>query len=226
MRTILHIGQHKTGTTSLQHYLKNNREKLRQKGLYVPDNLAGITHPSHYILNVYALDSKRSSPMKEVMLNHQKSDYFDYLEQHLTASIKQHYTQAYDSNCSDIIWTNEGLYLLNSVTEYKKLQQLFQNETDEMLCICCFRDKISFRRSYMAQLKKQGLSFSQKEDSYCYIEPTSWLFNYERKKALLEQTFKNNLYIDYTPDDMVSTFMQAIGYDVLNTHTERLNITS
>lgn len=225
MRTILHIGQHKTGTTSLQHYLKNNRETLLKKGLYVPDNLAGITHPSHYLLNVYALESKRLSSMKEIMLKQQTKDYFDDLEVNLITSIKQHYARAYENHCSDIIWTNEGLYLLNSVAEYKKLARLFQNEADEMVCVCCFREKTAFRSSYIAQHEKQKLPTSQTKDSYCYTEPTSWLFDYKRKKALLAQAFQQTLYIDYDPNDMVSTFLQAIGYTATNAPSERLNIT-
>ncbi|MCK5896396.1 MAG: hypothetical protein KAG20_06295 [Cocleimonas sp.] len=225
MRTILHIGQHKTGTTSLQHYLKNNREKLLKKGLYVPDNIIEITHPSHYILNVYALDSNRQSPMKEVLLKQKKSDYFDTLEKKLIISIGQQYKKAREYHCSDIIWTNEGLYLLNSIAEYKKLRLLFQNETDEIVSVCCFREKASFRRSYMAQLKKQGLSFSHIEDSYCYVEPTSWLFDYDRKKTLLNHTFEKNITLDYHQNDMVSIFMQAIGYDAVDIPIERLNVT-
>jgi hypothetical protein len=228
MRTIIHIGQHKTGTTSLQHYLKKERNNLIKKGLYIPDSIIGIDFPSHYILNVYSLESSRLSPMKEVLLKKHSPDFFQNLEKNLLLDIKNHYKQAYKNNCSDIIWTNEGLYLLDSVAEYKRLQQLFLNYSDEIVCICCFREKNSFRQSYMQQLKKQKLPFSQEENSYCYIDPSSWLFDYDRKKNTLKQVFKKNIYIDYNPEDMVGTFMKSIGYDSIATTATaiHLNISS
>lgn len=80
-------------------------------------------------------------------------------------------------------------------------------------------------QTHILELKKRNFPTSQTKDSYCYTEPTSWLFDYKRKKALLAQTFQQTLYIDYDPNDMVNTFMQAIGYAPTNTPTERLNIT-
>jgi len=226
MRTIIHIGQHKTGTTSLQHYLKREHQNLLKKGLYIPQSIVGIDHPSHYILSVYALKSTRLSPMKEALLKNQHPDYFKNLEKNLLADIENHYKQAVKSNCSDIVWTNEGLYLLNSVSEYEKLQQLFQSHSDEIVCVCCFREKKSFRQSFMQQLKTQELPFSQDNDSYRYIEPTSWLFDYDRKKEILEQVFQTNLFLAYNTEDMIKTFMTSIDYDADTTKTERLNITS
>ncbi|MCK5855751.1 MAG: hypothetical protein KAG34_01230 [Cocleimonas sp.] len=226
MRTILHIGQHKTGTTSLQHYLQQQRQHLSKKGLYVPDAIVGIKHPSHYILNVYSLESKRLSPMKEVLIKNKNPDYFQHLEERLISDIEKHYQRANKQQCNDIIWSNEGLYLLNSVTEYKKLRQLFEQHSDEIVCICCFREKKSFRQSYMQQLKTQELLFSHEEDSYCNIDPTSWLFDYDRKKDILQQVFSKNLTIPYDPEDMVRTFMTSIGYDSAAMETEHLNITS
>lgn len=35
-KCVLHIGTEKTGTTAIQHYLKNNRERLRRSGVYYP----------------------------------------------------------------------------------------------------------------------------------------------------------------------------------------------
>ena len=37
MRLILHAGTHKTGTTSIQKVLADNRDWLRERGLIYPD---------------------------------------------------------------------------------------------------------------------------------------------------------------------------------------------
>ena len=68
MRTFVHVGQHKTATTSIQYFLRRNAEMLLKRGLYVPDKLAGFGNPSHFALNVYSLDRKRMSSMKEKLL--------------------------------------------------------------------------------------------------------------------------------------------------------------
>lgn len=212
MKTIIHIGQHKTGTTSLQHYLQDQRQTLLTEGLYVPDALAGISHPSHYMLNVYALDEKRLSPMKEQLLANNNPIFFSELEEHLQNDIKQHYQLAKKAGCHTIIWSNEGLYLLNSVAEYRRLLSLFSDDSDEVLCICTFREKNAFRTSYIQQLKKQGIDHCDDIDSYAHVKHTSWLFDYQRKKQLLSQVFETRLYLDYTPKNMSKTFMQSIGF--------------
>lgn len=121
MRTIIHIGQHKTGTTSIQHFLQQNKTEMAAKGLYVPDSIAGYDHPSHYILNVYSLDENRFSSMKENLLRDKTKEYFAGLQQEFEADISKHYSRAEKQGCKEVIWTNEGLYLLNSTAEYRRL---------------------------------------------------------------------------------------------------------
>ena len=40
----LHIGLQKTGTTSLQQFLYDNNDKLKQKGFYYPNSLGHVNH--------------------------------------------------------------------------------------------------------------------------------------------------------------------------------------
>ncbi|MHB8138288.1 MAG: hypothetical protein ACYDGO_07845 [Smithellaceae bacterium] len=225
MRTVVHIGQHKTGTTSTQHYLKNNRVELAKNGLYVPDSLVGYDNPSHFILNVYSLAENRYSPMKEKLLAINDSEYFMTLKPNLENDIAQHYQRAKNEGCKDIIWSNEGLYLLNSVGEYKKLHELFYKYSSEIVCICCFRDIASYRMSYMEQLNKNEINFSRDKDSYRYVETDSWLFDYERKKEILRQVFEKVIYFSYSKEDIIKIFMEKIGYSVTGTDSIRVNVT-
>lgn len=226
MKTILHIGQHKTGTTSLQHYLKQNRNTLIEQGIYIPDILAGTDSPSHYMLNVYSLAENRSSPMKDKILNSYGKDRLKAIEKDIKADIKGHYAKAHEKKCSEIIWSNEGLYLLNSVDEYKKLTNLFENYSDEIICICTFREKTEFILSYTKQLIKQGIEPSNNEDSYRFIDSSSWLLNYKRKRNILNEVFKTLICIPYESDDMITTFMKYLGHDINIPPNTRLNITN
>ena len=148
MRTIIHIGQHKTGTTSIQHYLKSKQLELAKEGLYVPDGLVGFENPSHFILNVYALNQNRSSSTKDKLLATRGPGYIAGLRQNLRDDIAKHYQNAKTQGCKDVIWTNEGLYLLRREEEYERLLELFVEFSSEVVCICCFRDVESYKFSY------------------------------------------------------------------------------
>ena len=65
METIIHFGQHKTGTTSLQKFLFDNQERIARQGIYVPTDFMGKASANHYDLNLVTLASDRSSPMKD-----------------------------------------------------------------------------------------------------------------------------------------------------------------
>lgn len=147
----MHIGQHKTATTSIQHYLKSNREALLKRGLYVANSIVGYDAPSHFILNIYALKENRLSAMKERFLESAGNEALQRLYESLPAEIAVHYAEAKAAGCTDIIWSNEGLYLLNSAEEYQKLKSLFEPHSNELVCLCCFRELESYKNSYRKQ---------------------------------------------------------------------------
>jgi len=226
VRTYVHIGQHKTGTTSIQHYLQTHRETLMSAGLYVPDTLLGFDNPSHFLLNVYALDENRNSTAKLRLQEFLDEEFFNTLERRLATEVARHYEKAQAAGCEEVLWTNEGLYLLDSETEYARLKQLFSLYSDEVVTLCCFRDKESYRQSYQKQLESLELPLSDDPGSYRYLEADSWLFDYERKKALLAAVFDEVRILDYDADDMVKVFMENLGYaPVEDTAGIRLNRT-
>lgn len=225
MKTIIHIGQHKTGTTSIQNFLQDNKNALVKNGLYVPLSIAGHDNPSHYILNVYALNDDRFSSKKESILAKKGKKYFKKLESNLKKDIGNIYKDAVRKHCNEVIWTNEGLYLLNTVEEYQRLLNLFSQYSDEIEVVCCFRDVELYRESYIKQLKKQKISVSDDPDSYRYVETDSWLFDYDRKKYLLSEVFQGRVYFDYDSTDNVKKFMDIIGHSSEETDNYRLNIT-
>ena len=224
MKTIIHVGQHKTGTTSIQHYLQKHRENLISAGLYVPDSLLGFANPSHFLLNVFALDSDRDSTAKIQLRETVSESFMAQIPDRLQQDVAHHYREARRLGCRDILWTNEGLYLLNSLEEYQRLLGLFAPFSETTQCICVFRDKESYRASYMRQLDSLGLPLSTDPGSYRYLEPDSWLLDYKKKKALLETVFDKTSFPDYNREDMIKPFMDILGYEMdAGTETMRLN---
>lgn len=198
---------------------------LGKYGLYVPDKICGYDYPSHFILNVYSLNKNRFSTMKEKLLTTKRPEYFLDLRNNIENDIAKHYQEALSKGCKDVVWSNEGLYLLNSLEEYNRLSELFSKYSTKIVCICCFREIESYRKSHMQTLKKQGLSLSNNKDSYRYFGADSWLFDYDRKKSILCQVFEKVICLSYNPEDMVQTFMESIGYSVSGTESIRLNVT-
>jgi hypothetical protein len=197
-----------------------------EAGLYIPDTLLGFDNPSHFLLNVYALDEDRDTTAKLRLRDLLDEEFFTTLDRRLPAAVARHYQKAMDAGCEEILWSNEGLYLLNSVAEYTRLKQLFSLYSDEVSCICCFRDKESFRQSYIKQLEFLDLPLSDDPVSYRYLEPDSWVFDYDRKRALLEEVFDKVRFLDYDPTDMVKVFMETLGYaPEQDTASMRLNKT-
>jgi hypothetical protein len=64
-KIILHIGGHKTGSTSLQCYLMDNREQLKAEGIYyprIPDNKPTIEYGRNNKVNGFILQNKYYCP--------------------------------------------------------------------------------------------------------------------------------------------------------------------
>lgn len=225
METIIHIGQHKTGTTSLQKFLHQHTAKLKAQGFYYTDTVLDYIHTSHYVLNLYALKPDRYSSMKDKVVQTRGEEHLHQLQEDLPSAIKQIYAEAARSGCDKVIWSNEGLYLLNTVEEYQKLFQLFAPFSSSITAVCCFRNKESYSISYAKQLRKQGISQVDQPDSYRYVKPDSWLFDYDRKKTLLAQVFDRTLYWDYDKEDNISCFLNLFGIEIDAPTRVRLNIT-
>ena len=165
--------------------------------------------------------------MKEILFenNEGNANYLSQLSCNLKNDISKHYQQANEAGCTDIIWTNEGLYLLNSVEEYTRLYDLFAPHSDEIICVICFREIEAFKLSYKKQLEKQGIPFSEDQDSYKYIKNNSWLFNYKYKNKILKAVFGENIHsLNYDPVNMIMNFMDTLGYPVSDDKGLRLNI--
>lgn len=198
---------------------------LIRGGLYVPESIAGDKNPSHYILNVYALNENIYSSMKEFLLKTKPKEYFRGLREALHDEIYKHYMLAEDQGCKDVVWSNEGLYLLNSIQEYGRLRELFDKYSSGITCVCCFRDVDSYKKSYAQQQAKQGISPSDNVDSYRYLQHDSWLFDYPGKIKILKEVFDEVITFPFDQQDNVRPFMEKIGYPIHNAESIRLNVT-
>ena len=197
MNTLIHIGQHKTATTSIQKYLLQNRDCLLKQGIYVPI----FPNTNHWKLNVYSLDDERISYAKKLL----KKSQISKIKQTLKKDVESFYEDAHKQNCNQIIWSNEGLYLLNSLREYDRLKDLFKNLSDKIQIVCCFRDLDSYKKSFFYQLN--GHVEHKDKNSCHYFGKDSYLFDYTAKRKLLLECYDKCTFFDYDSADNIKAFL-------------------
>jgi len=209
METIIHIGKHHTGTTSLQYYLLQQKRKLKKQKCFFTNKILNYKYPSHYILNIYSLHRNRLSMMKEIVLKSKGQEYLDELDEKLPLEIKNIYNKATQQQCNKIIWSNEGLDILNSKMEYEKLYNLFKPFSSKITVVCCFRDK----EYYVNKWK---------------LKPEDWRVDYDRKKRILADVFDECLFFDYQKEGNIKPFLELINlqltcYSELRLHATKQN---
>lgn len=188
---LLHIGTHKTGSSSLQHYLGSNRGALNSAGVAF---YTGAFQPDNHIeLYLSALESGKdtlaqkslSLPPINEMQSATRASVAEFLEQ---------------NQGKFSIFSCEGLSLLRSPSELNALCNLLGRPRQEVRIVLCLRDKSDFLASYRKQIfKVPGRKPSSDVTSALYVEADSWLADFEQLKAAYMMQFGNGCMtiVDY-----------------------------
>ncbi len=193
MRTIyLHIGLHKTGTTSLQRFLGDQADWLRANGKIYPNLTNQFGAHTHFGLNIYALDEDRDSPAILRFRAHGRSipeykiRFREYLNQRLDAEPDL-----------DFILSNEGLSYVRRPEEIARLGRLFSGT--RVLVVLCLREPAGYLASYKKELAKTGIPESADPASSFYCGEDTWLLDYDALIDAYARGFgtENLRYVDY-----------------------------
>jgi hypothetical protein len=180
MEYILHIGLHKTGTTSIQTFLQRNIGVLQTHGL---DFYQGMVFPENHVeLHAASMRPERQSGYKNRAGLKVDAMYI--------AQVRQRVTQfVLDSKASRLVFSNEGLSLLRYEDELEILKTLFP--AGRFQVVVYLRNETDYLRSYVAQLSKNPETLPQliDQESFAYTEPDSWLADYEARLAPFKQVF-------------------------------------
>lgn len=188
---ILHIGTHKTGSTTVQSYLKANQRSLAKnhidffQGSFIPEN--------HIELYLSCIERDRDTLAQHTMEIGGLDALFEQTRRRVTEFISQ-------SSASTIIFSTEGLSLLRSREELDRLVQIFDPKTHRVRVVCVLRDKSDYLAAYRKQiLKVPGRRFSDNPRSALYVEPDSWLVDYDRLLTSYRKAFGESsvLTVDY-----------------------------
>lgn len=209
-RIYLHIGTHKTGSTSIQRCCFDHRDVLAEHGIaFAFAERQRIIHNNLYLA---AMRPERDSFAKLKSEQVIGPDYVADVEKEWHEHLSELVTPG-------VLMTSEGLGLLRFDDEIERLRRIVRAEAHEVRVIVYLRNKSDFLRSYTRQIRKRpGREPSDDPSSCLYVEPDSWLVDYERLLEVYRRGFgeRNVRVIDYDEQvasvgSVVPSFLEALG---------------
>lgn len=184
---LLHIGLHKTGTTALQTVLGANRALLRAQGV---DFYTGVVKPNNHVELMLATLCGDVETFGRLRYGGRADTAPEAVAARVRAFVAE-------SPCDRIMFSNEGLSLLRSPEECRALRALIGPD-HRYRVILTLRDRESFLASYRDQLfKTPGRRPSSDSRSALYVEPDTWLLDFDALLAAYRAVFEDVVVLDY-----------------------------
>lgn len=156
-KVILHIGRHKTGTSTLQSFLVNNREYLQSQGYYYPLPAKGIAH-------------------------HQIADYFRRKVRSENTAVYENAKKAIDTFMAEIANINDAVLLSSEAFQNADpllVGEVFKAEYTQV--VLYLREQVSYAiSSYQQAVHARNLSCSAEQ--YCqkfFLDYDKFLMQWE-----------------------------------------------
>jgi hypothetical protein len=210
----LHIGSYKTGSTSIQRFLLDHVDRLREHGIAF--YRGQFSNENHFELYVASLRYERDSFAKLGVCRHIT---FDAQFTKQIAERVQHFIRQCEEPC--VVFSSEGLSLLRYEDEIERLKSVLGPESADPQVILYLRNKADFLRSYTSQLLKlKGRKPAQDPTSALYVEQDTWLTDYDSLVSTYQKAFgaSNVIVVDYDEvmkreGNVIPSFLRALGID-------------
>jgi hypothetical protein len=223
-RLFVHIGTHKTGTKSIQSFLDSAQSRLADQDCRFYLGLQGI-RTCHGELGLATLRGDRDSFARRRFPAARGDDYIAQVRRHVGEYLQRVPEQT-------VIFSNEDLSYLRFPDEVATLHDILGRE-HHVTIVVFLRERREFLRSYRQQLLSvPGRQLSRDERSAFYVEPDSWLADYDALLAAYADEFgqANIRALDYdaavsADGSVVPAFMRAIDQpDIVPAEPERFYI--
>jgi hypothetical protein len=167
-RVVLHVGTHRTGTTSLQHFLHTQAELLASVGAAYPP---GFLFPSvHSELPLLAARAEWLWPARIRLPETRRPAWLAAAAAHVREQLRAPIQPV-------LVYSHEDLSYLRTDDELERLRDLLAVPSVDV--VVCLREPGAFLRSYRDQLTALGFELSDDRDSFAYVGEDSWLVDYE-----------------------------------------------
>jgi hypothetical protein len=186
-RVILHVGTHKTGTTSIQTYLRDNARRFEKYGVgFYP----GLLHrENHLELPMVTQRRGRTSASRSRYPNLDLDELTDRTRKQIAKFLS-------DRSLHTFIFSSEDLSMLRHADETSALSALFDADIDVEVLLY-LRNKRSYLESYTHQLTKMGIPFSNDPQDFNYVKEDTWLLDYETLIMAYASSFRSIRVMSY-----------------------------
>lgn len=172
-RVYLHIGTHKTGTTSAQSFLGSHREELAKNGIIFYQGKFSIDPNNHVDIARACLDLDKEFFGDSNKKLRRGKKLFELIEKDILIFLNQ-------IQDKKIIFSSEDISLLRSASEFDRLSRLIDPKRNEIIVVLVTRNTEDFLNSYRQQIfKVPGRRPSDDPRSALYVSRDTWLTNYE-----------------------------------------------
>jgi hypothetical protein len=184
LRAIVHIGTEKTGTTSIQKFLFQNRKKLRTAGFHFLQS-AGSTNnralPAYFVAEDRFDDFYRD---EGISTREAKAEFRKQFLQNF-----EHELATLPKNIHTVVISSEHFHSrLRSREELDRVKEFFTAYFDKIKIICYLRDQVSTCSSYYSTGLKSGNSATFAE-FFQRCNPENYYFNYYEVLSNWERCF-------------------------------------
>lgn len=215
LRTLhLHIGRHKTGTTSFQHYLATNQDALEELeiGLFTT-RISPFSESDLLPSWAHEIPLVFIRPEFDFILRIATSDH-NLNEAIMLETIRQNLA----SNTQHLIASHEALSYVRERHELEVLKEMAEQCGRKVRIYLVIREHATWLESY----RKNIASFAQtapNNSSYHYLEKDSWLFDNAALIEVYEAVFGKGsvIVIDYEQSvvdngDICGPLIESMGF--------------
>lgn len=192
-RVLLHVGTHKTGTTSIQQFLRDQNDGLLAAtgSVYPPGFLIPVVHTE---LPLLTIRPDRTWPARIRFPETQRPSWATAAHDHVRA-------QVLSAEHEQLVYVHEDLSYLRFADEFGRLGDLFSGRHVNVVIV--LREREAFLRSYRSQMEATGFQESADPTSFAYLEPDSWLLDFDTLIRGYRQAFGDSNVTILNYDDLV-----------------------
>lgn len=213
---VLHIGPHKTGSTSIQHWLRDHEDLLAEYGVRFPRGWLRLNN--HFELPLTLMRSDRMSSARL------RGD--EWRDPAWCADVIKQVADDLDAHPKErTVLSCEGLGLLRYGDELGALRAL----VGDAIVVMYLRDRFAYRASLEAMYCQPGMpGLSDDPEAYNYTAPDSWLFDFSALVERWQHHFTRVAVVSYDRSvewdgSVVPSFLRGLGVPVVDVEGYRLN---